>query len=94
MLKGGMIAIVIGGNIAMKTVQMTIDEELIAQVDEMARKLHTSRSAFTRDALRLAVRRYREAELEAAHREGYRTRPAAENEFAVQEEDRRWGDEW
>ena len=78
----------------MKTVQMTIDEELLAQVDEMASRLHTTRSAFTRDALRLAIRQYREAELEAAHREGYSTRPVEEDEFAVQEEDRRWGDEW
>lgn len=77
----------------MKTVQMTIDEELIAQVDEMARRLHTTRSAFTREALRVAVRRYREAELEAAHREGYRARPVEAHEFSVQEEDRRWGDE-
>ena len=78
----------------MRTVQMTIDEELVAQVDEMARKLHTTRSAFTRDALRVAIRQYREAELETAHREGYRTRPVEEHEFSVQEEDRRWGDEW
>ena len=78
----------------MKTVQMTIDEELIAQVDEMARRLHTTRSGFTRDALRLAIRRYREAELEAAHREGYKARPVGEDEFEVQDEDRRWGDEW
>lgn len=78
----------------MKTVQMTMDEELIAQVDEMARRLQTTRSGFTRDALRLAIRQYREAELEAAHRGGYERRPAGEEEFAVDEEDRRWGDEW
>ncbi|MBT7161749.1 MAG: ribbon-helix-helix protein, CopG family, partial [Victivallales bacterium] len=48
----------------MKTVQMTLDEELVAQVDKAARKLHTSRSGFTREALRRALRDVQAKELE------------------------------
>jgi metal-responsive CopG/Arc/MetJ family transcriptional regulator len=38
--------------IIMKTVQMTLDESLVEQVDRVAQSLGTTRSAFTRDALR------------------------------------------
>ena len=41
----------------MRTVQMTLDEELLASVDEAAKKLNTTRSAFTRKALRDALDR-------------------------------------
>ncbi len=40
----------------MRTVQMTLDERLVDRVDRAARRLGTSRSAFTRDALRDAPR--------------------------------------
>ena len=35
----------------MRTVQLTLDEELIEQVDALAKRLGTTRSALTRDAL-------------------------------------------
>lgn len=42
----------------MKTVQMTLDEDLVRSVDRVVKKIHTTRSAFTRDALRDALRRF------------------------------------
>ena len=36
----------------MKAVQMTLEEDLVAAVDRLARRLKTTRSAFARDALR------------------------------------------
>ena len=42
----------------MRTIQMTLDEDLVKKVDAIANELHTTRSAFTRDALREAVRQY------------------------------------
>lgn len=36
----------------MKTVQMTIDENLLVQVDTLVAELGTNRSAFMRDALK------------------------------------------
>jgi metal-responsive CopG/Arc/MetJ family transcriptional regulator len=43
---------------AMRTVQMTLDDDLVNQVDSVVKKLHTSRSAFTRNALRDALLNY------------------------------------
>ena len=77
---------------AMPTVQMTMDSELLARVDQVARKLRTTRSSFTRDALRSALQRHEEAELEARHVAGYRQHPTSAGEFDVPEGDRAWGD--
>jgi mRNA interferase MazF len=55
----------------MKTVQMTLDESLVEEVDRAAEALGTTRSAFTREALREALVRRRELELERRHRAGY-----------------------
>jgi len=76
----------------MKTVQMTLDEALVVQVDRAARKLRTSRSGFTRDALRRAIRDLRMKELEAKHRQGYSRSPVSEGEFSVWEEEQEWGE--
>ena len=76
----------------MKTVQMTLDEDLVRHVDETVRRLKTTRSAFTREALRAAVRREHEAELEARHRRGYERFPVQPGEFDVWEDEQAWGD--
>ena len=77
----------------MKTVQMTLDEDLVKAVDRVSRQLHTSRSAFTRKALREALARYRLEQLERKHRQGYERQPAGADEFAVWETEQAWGDE-
>ena len=51
----------------MKTIRMTIDESLLEDVDRTVTALHTTRSAFIRDALVLALRRQAVAELERWH---------------------------
>jgi metal-responsive CopG/Arc/MetJ family transcriptional regulator len=55
----------------MKTIQMTIEERLLDEVDQLTAALDTSRSAFIRDALQMALRRYRIAALEQQHANGY-----------------------
>ena len=40
----------------MRTIQMTLDEKLIEEVDKIVKELETTRSAFTRAALRNAVK--------------------------------------
>lgn len=77
----------------MRTVQMTLDEELVRTVDRMARDLHTTRSAFARDALHQAVRRIRTQALEEKHRRGYLRKPVGAGEFSVWEAEQKWGDE-
>ena len=95
---GGMWVIVaIGFHIvpekAMRTVQMTLDEQLVQAVDKVAKQLRTTRSAFAREALREALHRYRVAQREQQHREGYRKHPVRRGEFSVREREREWGDE-
>lgn len=76
----------------MKTVQMTLDENLVKAVDSAAKKLRTTRSAFTREALRSAIREVRMRELESKHREGYRRKPVKRGEFSDWESEQVWGD--
>ena len=66
----------------MKTVQMTLDEQLVKAVDSAARKLGTTRSGFTREALRSALKEVRVRELELKHREGYKRKPVRRGEFS------------
>ncbi len=60
----------------MRTVQMTLDDDLVQIVDRVAKDLNTTRSAFARDALRRAVERIRTQKLEDKHRKGYLRKPA------------------
>jgi metal-responsive CopG/Arc/MetJ family transcriptional regulator len=74
----------------MKTVQMTLDEKLVEAVDRAARKLGTSRSAFTREALREALERARQRALEERHRTGYARKPVRRGEFDLWESEQAW----
>jgi metal-responsive CopG/Arc/MetJ family transcriptional regulator len=76
----------------MKTVQMTLDEHLVKAVDSAARKLGTTRSGFTREALRSALKEVRVRELESKHHEGYKRRPVRRGEFSDWESEQVWGD--
>ncbi len=74
----------------MKTVQMTLDEDLIVSVDKIAKRLGTTRSAFTRQALKSALREDRVNELERKHREGYKRKPVKKGEFGNWEAEQVW----
>ena len=74
----------------MKAVQMTMEPELIAQIDEAVRKLGTTRSAFAREALRAALAKLHTRELERRHREGYRKHPVQPGEFDEWETEQVW----
>ena len=74
----------------MKTVQMTLDENLLASVDKVAKHLGTTRSAFTRQALKTALREVRTNELERKHREGYKRKPIKRGEFEDWEAEQVW----
>ncbi len=76
----------------MKTVQMTLDENLIKSVDKIVKAIGTTRSAFTRDALRQALKNYRIKLLEEKHRKGYQRSPVRPGEFSVWEDEQEWGD--
>ena len=76
----------------MRTVQMTLDDDLVRSVDRVSRKLKVSRSAFTRDALREALARYGVAQQEKRHCAGYQRQPVTAGEFAEWESEQDWGD--
>ncbi len=77
----------------MRTIQMTLDDDLVKTVDHVSKQLHTSRSAFTRKALREALARYNLEQMERKHRQGYERLPVAADEFSVWETEQAWGDE-
>lgn len=72
---------------------MTIDDDLVEAVDRISKKLHTSRSSFTRKALREALSRYNLEQLEYKHRLGYKRHPIKNGEVSVWEAEQAWGDE-
>lgn len=75
----------------MKTIQMTIDEPLLTAVDEAIASLNTTRSAFIREALTLALQRFKIAQFEQKHAKGYAQYPVEPGEFDVWEEEQAWG---
>jgi metal-responsive CopG/Arc/MetJ family transcriptional regulator len=76
----------------MKTVQMTLDEQLVKAVDSAAKKLGTTRSGFAREALRSALKVVHIKELESRHRGGYKRKPVKRGEFSNWESEQVWGD--
>jgi predicted transcriptional regulator len=73
-----------------KTVQMTLEADLVARVDRAARRLKTTRSGFARQALREALTRLAAVELEARHRRGYAAKPVARGEVDVWAPEQVW----
>ena len=76
----------------MKIIQMTLDENLVKEVDQVVKQLRMNRSAFTRQALRAAIDRHNQEQLEQQHKQGYERQPVAPGEFSVWESEQQWGD--
>lgn len=75
----------------MKTIHITIDEALLAEVDRATAMLHTNGSAFIRSALQLALQHYSIQQLEQQHIAGYTKKPVTPDEFGVWEAEQEWG---
>ena len=84
------IHIIWGGE--MRTIQMTLDEDLVEAVDNIVKKLKTTRSAFARKALKDAIRQVNINMLEKRHKRGYERYPVGKTEFSVWESEQEWGD--
>ena len=76
----------------MKTIQMTLDDELVNAVDKIVKRLKTNRSAFARHALREAIAKENINRLEVKHKRGYQNKPVNKTEFSVWESEQEWGD--
>ncbi len=77
----------------MRTIQMTLDDDLVDAVDLVSAELQTSRSAFTRQALRDALAKYQRQQKEVRHRQGYKSQPRVSEEFGDWETEQVWGEE-
>jgi metal-responsive CopG/Arc/MetJ family transcriptional regulator len=77
----------------MKTIQMTLDDDLVKEVDQVVKELKTTRSAFTRTALSEAITKVKTMRMEEQQRKGYQYKPVNINEFSVWENEQDWGDE-
>lgn len=78
----------------MKTIQLTIDEPLLEDVDEVVTQLHTTRSALVQEALHLLLRRLRVRVMEQRQIDAYTHQPQPADELADWLEVQDWGDEW
>ena len=77
----------------MRTIQMTIEDDLVKEVDRISKELKTNRSAFTRKALREAIAQYKIEQMERIHKKGYERNPVVDEEFSIWEPEQAWGDE-
>ena len=75
----------------MKTIQMTIDAQLLKAIDRLTRARKTTRSALIRAALEAELRRERINELEANHAAGYAAKPVLSGEFDAWLDQQDWG---
>ena len=76
----------------MKTVQITLNDNLVKAIDSAAKKLGTTRSIFTREALRSALKGVPVKNMESKHRSGYKRKPVKRGEFSGWESEQVWSD--
>jgi metal-responsive CopG/Arc/MetJ family transcriptional regulator len=74
------------------TIQMTLEEDLLKEMDRTVKKLGTTRSALIRDSIRQYLKMIHVRQLEAKHRAGYAKHPVLKGEFDVPESDRSWSE--
>jgi len=77
----------------LKTIQVTLSQELLDQIDQLVSDLDTNRSAFARQAFEDALLRLRIAEMEQQDAEGYALLPQDPDELALWENAQSWGSE-
>ncbi len=77
----------------MKTVSITLDDEILQAVDTLSKTLGMTLSKFMEHALQLALHQQRIKELEEKHRQGYLKKPVKAGEFSDWEDEQEWGDE-
>ena len=76
----------------MKTIQITIDEPLLAEIDRLTAELQTNRSAFFCDAAQHALKRHRITTLEEQHRRSYAERAQTRDEVEEWLPEQSWED--
>ena len=78
----------------MKTIQITLDEKLLAQLDGALKGHRRQRSAFIRASIAAQIRRQPIHQLEEREREAYRKHPVRPGEFDVDPKQLAWPEDW
>jgi metal-responsive CopG/Arc/MetJ family transcriptional regulator len=65
----------------MKAIELTIEESLLAEIDEVTRAFSLTRADFVRMALERALRQREIIALERQHAQGYAQHPVTPGEF-------------
>jgi metal-responsive CopG/Arc/MetJ family transcriptional regulator len=76
----------------LKTIQITLPQELLSKIDQTVTELDTNRSAFARRAFEDALFRLRIEQMERQDAEGYARQPQDLDEIALWESIQDWGD--
>jgi metal-responsive CopG/Arc/MetJ family transcriptional regulator len=76
----------------MKTIELTVEEAMLAEVDEATRALEMTREDFVRTALERALRQQEIIALEQRHARGYERHPQTAEEVAEWEDEQVWGE--
>lgn len=77
----------------MKAIQVVLNQKLLHSIDQAARQLKQSRSAFIRDAIWEHVQRLETHSLEERDRQGYLKLPQAQPESKLWESEAAWPSE-
>lgn len=76
----------------METIELAVDESLLAEIDRATRRLSLTRADFARIALELALRNQKTIALEQQHAQGYARYPVKCNEFDEWETEQVWSE--
>ena len=76
----------------MKTIELTVDETLLAEVDRVIRSLEMTRTTFVQAALELALQNQKTITMEQQHAQGYALHPSTPNEISEWESEQTWGE--
>jgi metal-responsive CopG/Arc/MetJ family transcriptional regulator len=74
----------------MKAIELTIEESLLAEIDEVTRDLSMTRADFVRTALERALGQREIIALERRHAQGYADHPVTSGELDEWESEQVW----
>jgi metal-responsive CopG/Arc/MetJ family transcriptional regulator len=76
----------------MRTIELTVEEAMLAEIDEATRALEMTREDFVRTALERALRQQEIIALEQRHVRGYECQPQTAEEVGEWEDEQVWGE--
>lgn len=74
----------------MQTIELTIDDAMLAQIDRVTRELSLTQVAFIQQAIEAALRQQTILAQECQHAQGYARQPVEPGEFDLPESARVW----